>query len=170
MARYNPEIHHRRSIRLDGYDYRQDGMYFVTICTFQWECLLGEIVDGEMYLSTAGEAVQDAWDRLPARFPGIALDWFVVMPNHVHGILFLGADPGIGDARPVSLGAVVGAFKSLAAIAANRVLAREGTPLWYRNYYERIIRNDRELHRIRAYIEANPANWAQDDDNPAFAR
>jgi len=170
MGRSNLAVHHRRAIRLAGYDYRQDGMYFVTICTFQWECLLGEIVDGEMYLSAAGEAVQQAWDRLPPRFPGIALDRFVVMPNHVHGILFLGADPGIGAANPVSLGTVVGAFKSLAAIAANRVLAREGSPLWHRNYYEHIIRNDRELHRVRAYIEGNPANWAQDDDNPALAQ
>ena len=213
---YNPEVHRRRSIRLDGYDYRQDGMYFVTICTYRRECLLGEIVEGEVHLSPAGEAVQQTWDRLPGRFPYIALDWFAVMPNHVHGILFLGADPDVDPVGPAAacvgallaarfpqaaaspigqgaaskrkgaassaparsdsatrnpaLGLVVRAFKSVSAIAANRLLERQGAPFWHRNYYERIIRNDRELHRIRAYIDANPANWAQDDENLAFVR
>jgi hypothetical protein len=81
--------HHRRSIRLQGYDYAQAGAYFVTICTQNQECLLGEVVDGEMALNDVGRMVQSMWDGLPRRFPFIELDQFGVMPNHVHGIVVL---------------------------------------------------------------------------------
>ena len=87
--RFDPERHHRRSIRMAGYDYSQAGAYFVTICVASNACLLGEIVDGEVILSEAGEIVLATWASLPARFPGLELDAFVVMPNHVHGIIVL---------------------------------------------------------------------------------
>jgi REP element-mobilizing transposase RayT len=86
---YDPRRHHRRSIRLRGYDYAQAGAYFVTICTQDRECLLGWIVDGKMRLSEAGRMVQSVWDELPARYPGVDVDEFVVMPNHIHGIIVL---------------------------------------------------------------------------------
>jgi len=87
--KFDPQRHHRRSIRLKGYDYTQPGGYFITICTYQRECLLGEIIDDEMVLNPAGEIVQHAWDDLPNHFPNVVLDQFCIMPNHVHGIVIL---------------------------------------------------------------------------------
>ncbi|MEQ8537268.1 MAG: transposase [Coleofasciculus sp. D1-CHI-01] len=87
--KYNPQKHHRRSIRLKGYDYTQTGAYFITVCTWQRQCLLGEVVNGEMQLSRYGEAVNFNWDILPKRYDGVQLDAFIIMPNHVHGIIFL---------------------------------------------------------------------------------
>jgi REP element-mobilizing transposase RayT len=173
-----PEYEHRRrSIRLTGYDYRSAGAYFVTICTHGRECLLGEVVDGAMAPNRLGRVVERAWYDLPARFPGIALDAFVVMPNHVHGIVRLvgaplaGAHPaGADPAGGVALGDVVGAFKSLTTRAMLGVV-REAVdspivgPLWQRNYYEHIVRDDDELERIRAYIVDNPMRWDDDDEN-----
>ena len=93
---YDPRIHHRRSIRLQGYDYATPGAYFVTICIQNQECLLGAVVNGEMVLNAAGQMVQRVWDELPAQYPGVETDAFVVMPNHVHGIVVLIGD--VGDA------------------------------------------------------------------------
>jgi REP element-mobilizing transposase RayT len=87
--RYDPKKHHRRSIRLKGYDYSQAGAYFVTICTQDRACLFGEVVDGEMRLNDVGRMVVAEWERLPERFPDVALDAFVVMPNHIHGIIVI---------------------------------------------------------------------------------
>ncbi len=96
--------HHRRSIRLDGYDYAESGAYFVTICTQGHLCLFGEIVDGSMRMNEAGSMVQRAWDELPSHYPGVSTDTFVVMPNHIHGIIMLtpvGAGPrACPDLRP----------------------------------------------------------------------
>lgn len=89
---FDPNIHHRRSTRLRDYDYAQAGAYFVTICAQHRECLFGEIVDGAMVLNAAGKMVQSVWDTLPNRYTHVALDAFVVMPNHIHGILVL-TDP-----------------------------------------------------------------------------
>lgn len=94
--RYDPDVYHRRSIRLKGYDYDRAGAYFVTICVHQRERLLGQVVDGAMGLNLAGEAVRSVWKGLPARFPQVDLDEFVVMPNHFHGILFLIEPPDVG--------------------------------------------------------------------------
>jgi putative transposase len=92
--KYNPEIHHRRSIRLQGYDYSQPGAYFLTICTQDRECLFGEIVNGEMWLNNAGKMIQTVWDEIPAHYPGIDIDEFAMMPNHIHGIIVIvGAAP-----------------------------------------------------------------------------
>ncbi|MEA5576613.1 transposase [Anabaena sp. UHCC 0451] len=86
---YNPDIHHRRSMRLKGYDYSQQGAYFVTICTHQRNCLFGEIVDGEMKLNTNGEIARGSWLSIPRHFQNVELDEFVIMPNHLHGILII---------------------------------------------------------------------------------
>jgi len=86
---YNPTIHHRHSIRLQGYDYSQAGAYFITICTQNRERLFGEIADGEMKMNDAGQMVQTVWDEMPNRFDGLELDRFVVMPNHIHGVIVL---------------------------------------------------------------------------------
>ena len=156
---YNPDIHCRRSIRLRQYDYSSVGVYFVTICAQGRECLFGDIADGTMRLNDAGQIVARVWLGLSVRFSQVVLDEFVVMPNHFHGILV------INDGAP-TLGAIVRGFKSISAIDVNRLLNRQGCPLWQRNYYERAIRNEIELSAIREYLQFNPTNWAQDEEYP----
>ena len=109
-------------------------------------------------------AVQSEWRAPSERFPTVRPDEFIVMPNHVHGMLMLNEDEA--SAR-VPLGQVVSAFKSLSAINCNRILGRADRPFWQRNYFERIIRNEAELNRVRQYIRDNPAKWAEDKNNPA---
>jgi putative transposase len=160
--------YHRRSIRLDGYDYRQAGAYFVTICTQDRECLLGQISNGEVTTTPAGDMVQTVWDALPQHYPGVDIDAFVVMPNHVHGIIVLTGQPA---QAALSLPDVVHRLKSLTTTHYRRgVLEQKWLPfagrLWHRNYYEHIVRNDDDLERIREYIVQNPARWLDDENNP----
>ncbi len=86
---YNSEIHHRQSIRLKEYDYSQNGVYFITICTQNKECLFGEIEDGEMRLNDAGKIIDRWWHKMKNKFPNIELDEYIIMPNHFHGILII---------------------------------------------------------------------------------
>ena len=139
---------HRRSIRLREFDYAGAGAYFVTICTIQRTCLFGEIVEGEMRLSSLGLLVEEIWRETPLLRPNITLDAFVVMPNHLHGIIVIGDETtqeGIGSrlrSPAQTLGATLRGFKAAATKRARR-------PLWQCNYYEHIIRDDRSLERIR---------------------
>lgn len=177
--RFDPARHHRRSIRLKSYDYTAAGAYFVTNVTHQRECLFGEIVDGEMRLNPLGEIAALTWEWLTQQYPYVDLDAWVVMPNHLHGILIM--DVGARrdaplpcapqpDAPPINkrkpLGQLIGAFKTVSAKRINEHRAAPGRPVWQRNYYEHIIRNEAALARIRAYIHNNPAQWALDNDNP----
>ena len=259
---YDPARHHRRSIRVKGYDYAQPGAYFVTICAQDRECRFGTVADGVMHLNDAGRMVASVWDELPIFYPGVGIDAFVVMPNHIHGIIILHADPshlvgagpracpagpracppgpracpgrdgrnrddnrdgdpirgprdgsrtadatgqaggarsrpGPGQARgpaptavpgmgsdegaaqagnsgprTLSLGDVVHRFKTMTTKRYADGVKLAGWPpfpgrLWQRNYYEHIIRNDVALNRIRDYIEANPALWETDPENPS---
>ena len=171
----------RRSIRLPGYDYGQPGAYFVTICTHRRLCLLGEVVDGRVVFAAAGGLIRRVWHHLPGRFRGVRLDAFIVMPNHVHGLLFLPGSVGAGLAPPhdsaargepgaasraPTLADVVRAFKSISAVRVNRALRRTGLPLWQRDYYEHVVRDQDELARLRQYIAENPLKWDEDVDNP----
>jgi REP element-mobilizing transposase RayT len=166
----------RRPLRLPGFDYSGEGAYFVTICTRNREYLFGAVVDGEMRLNNVGRVVQTVWGGLSDRFPTIELDAFVVMPNHVHGILGVGAGlapprRGAASSAPTrfastTLGTVVRAFKSISAISVNRLLSRSGQPLWQGSYYEHIIRDEESLNRIREYIETSPLRWQLDRENP----
>ncbi len=174
---YSPDQHRRRSIRLTGYDYSQNGAYFVTVCTKNRECLLGEIENGEMRLNDAGRIVMEEWIKTAEIRSGIELDACVVMPNHVHGIVVIthGRDTlhRRGD-RPVaptgpqpgSVGAIMAGFKSAVTKRINEMRQMPGEPLWQRNYYEHVIRNEDELNRIRQYINDNPAKWDMDKENP----
>ncbi|NQU30319.1 MAG: transposase, partial [Anaerolineae bacterium] len=128
MNEFDPKIHHRRSIRLKGYDYARDGAYFVTIVTWQREMLFGEVVDGVMVLNDMGEIVREEWERAPIVRPYIELGAYVVMPNHIHGILIF------------NVGAVIGQFKSIVTKRINTLHNSPGVPVWQRNYYDRIIR------------------------------
>lgn len=154
----------RRSIRLWGYDYALAGAYFVTICAHERRCLFGRIIDDQPALNPLGEIVAREWSRTADMRPDVELDAFVLMPNHLHGILFLGQSGAAQLSRPLS--AIIRGFKA----ATTRGIAAAGHelqhPLWQRNYYEHIIRSDDSLEAIRAYITDNPAKWASDRQNP----
>jgi len=159
---YDPRIHHRRSIRLARYDYSQGGAYFITICTRDRELSLKA--------EPVREAIRSTWCGLPTRFPGVELDEFVIMPNHIHGIIVMresgaGSDLGAVSGAP-TLGRIIRAFKSISAIEANRALGRSNRPFWQRNYYDHVIRDEEELNAIRQYIRGNPGNWPDDPENP----
>jgi len=210
QPRYNPQIHHRRSIRLKGYDYSQAGAYFITICTHNRECLFGEIVGAndirpEMRLNEYGQTVRDEWLKTPALRPNVELGEWVVMPNHIHGIVVItsrgmsSTAPG-GDVSPTAgrgvlqyaptmadtdmgelsnaptpklqspsqtIGAIVRGFKSATTKRINEMRINQGInntprPVWQRNYWEHIIRNEESYQHIAAYIINNPAQWEID--------
>ena len=244
---YDPQKHHRRSIRLKGYDYTQAGAYFITLVTHGRECLFGEVVNGEMVLNEWGFLALNEWRQLGQRFAQVIVDETVVMPNHLHGILLIRDDgqPAVATGRPEpdtvvvgsdhdhgevgfdcddvgvgqsdchnvgvgpdcdhggagqeatlqttpdffappllplphappqhnhppgvipgSLGAIVGAYKSTTARLINGLRRTIGAPVWQRNYYERIVRDELELGRIRRYILENPRHWIEDRANP----
>jgi len=176
MARYDPDKHHRRSIRLKGYDYALSGAYFVTLNTQHGEHLFGEIVDGEMQLNEYGEIVQACWDETPAHFARVELDAFVVMPNHVHLIVILTDDasrgtacraptPTFGKPIPDSLPTIIRSFKSAITKRINELRDTPGAPVWQRNYYEHVIHDERELDAVRRYVVNNPATWNKDVEN-----
>jgi len=225
----NPAKRNRRSIRLKGYDYAASGAYFITICTHHRERLFGEIIDGEMRLNPLGQLIDASWQRLSLHFPNLILDAFVVMPNHIHGILVLtrsgrgaaldqnlelvtddshanatpnpdhnfdrnttpnptnhcelGVALGQGtvnsnsnqlpNAAPLrprlvsgSVGAIVLNFKSVTTRSINRIRKSPGCPVWQRNYYEHIIRNEASWQLIREYIDNNPRSWQEDQLHP----
>jgi len=172
--------HSRRSVRLPDFDYSSPGAYFVTICTKDWENLFGEINDGEMILSRFGETARKCWQEILAHYPFIELDEYVIMPNHIHGILFIrdkinvGANnhspipiirsPGWKGSNGTSetIGAVIRGFK----IGVTK-WSRSNTEIyaiWQRNYFESVIRNESELNAIRKYIYENPLKWDLDHE------
>jgi len=157
--KYNPDIHNRRSIRLKGYDYSSAGAYFITICAYQ-RMLLFENEEIQ-------KIINDEWFDLSNRFGNIKLDEYIIMPNHFHCIIMLiDSDKHI----QASLCNIVQAFKSLTThkYIKSEIINRIDFParLWHRNYYDHIIRNDKELASIREYIRNNPVNWLSDPDNP----
>ncbi len=178
-----PQKHHRRSIRLKGYNYSQADAYFVTICTQGRACLFGEVVDGQMRLNDAGRMIEKWWLELNRKYPHVDTDEYIVMPNHFHGIVvivnnhFVGADLCVGpDHRGAHTGAplpaIVQWFKTMTTDEYLRGVKHLGwhpfaKRLWQRNYYEHIIRNQQALDHIRQYILDNPARWAFDRENPA---
>ena len=157
-ATQEPPRRHR--LRLAGFDYSQAGAYFVTICARNHQRLFGEIADGQMRCNRRGSIVAACWDAIPGHFGHVTIDAFVVMPNHIHGVLLFVDAVGAGHARPLPV--VVGSFKS----AASRLI---GANIWQRNYWEHIIRSNRELDSIRDYIEDNPLRWLADPENLAPA-
>ncbi|HEY8767253.1 MAG TPA: transposase [Dehalococcoidia bacterium] len=192
----NPTIHHLRSIRLPRYDYRLFGAYLVTICTYRRECTLND--------DRIRQAVQLSWRSANGGRKSDPYD-FIVMPNHVHGIVWVSEKRGVVTARDVvraqrggpsdaeldrrsiragpplvrkgvaplrsgSLGEIVRMFKSLSTKRINGLRGAPGLPVWKRNYYERVVRDDDELRRVRQYILDNPAKWAEDPNNPAIIK
>ena len=170
----------RRSIRLPGYDYSQPGAYFVTICTQNRACLYGDIIDGKMQLNGLGIAVRSCWEEIPMHFGNVSLDVQAVMPNHMHGIIILEEmlivhGVGAGLPRPYmggrpTLGRVVAYYKYQSTKHINEIRATPGAPIWQRNYYEHVVRNEDDLNEIRQYIENNPTKWLEDENHPKNIR
>lgn len=176
------KTYHRRSIRLNGYDYAQNGNYFLTLCTRNRECLFGDVRDGKMYLSNYGGMVNECWQEIPVYFPQIILHEYVIMPNHVHGIIEIN--------NPQSTGANIGRCTDTVGVGANNysplrtpqsrphgtsrtvgsvvrgfkigVTKQMGFSPWQRNYYEHIIRNDESYQNIVRYMAQNPLKWKED--------
>lgn len=160
---YDPLIHHRRSIRLKGYDYSQAGCYFITICCQNRICRFGHIENSEMQLNEFGQIAHREWERLADRFPNFELDVFQIMPNHVHGIIAL-HDPTAFD-KAASVSNIVCAYKSLVANKCLEIYKSRNEIMgkwWQRDYYERIIWNERAYEQIAQYIMNNPAQWQTD--------
>ncbi len=177
----------RRSTRLSGYDYAQTGAYFVTICTHGRLPLFGEIIGDEMRLNEAGRIVWDCWQAIPDHHPHAETDAFIVMPNHIHGIIFIrddapdriqgvGSGVGANNYSPLqpkrtqfrsptrTLGSIVRGFK---VGVTKWFRANTGiSVVWQRNYYEHVIRDETALHNVRQYTIHNPAKWADDPGNP----
>ncbi len=186
--KFDPSLHHRRSIRLPSYDYSQAGAYFVTICVQNRECLFGEIVDGIMRLRDTGKIASQSWAWLAQQYDHVELDTWTIMPNHLHGIIVI-ADDGRGGSRTAltgdatefdlggsrtaptmqrkSIGRLIGAYKTTSTKYVNQLRGTPGERLWQRNYYEHVVRNDADLLRIREYIDNNPAQWELDSLHPA---
>jgi REP element-mobilizing transposase RayT len=186
-VKFDPGIHHRRSIRLKGYDYSRSGAYFVTIVTHERKSLFGEITNGLMILNEFGLVTRQMWKKLSDRFQNVELGAFVVMPNHIHGIILLdetrrgiagsAADSDgrisryapterqFGKMVPGSIPAIVRAYKSSVTYRINLMRQLRNAPVWQRNYYEHIVRDEAEANRIHLYIESNPINWAEDEEN-----
>jgi REP element-mobilizing transposase RayT len=182
---FNPTTHRRKSIRLQGYDYSQAGLYFITVCTHNRLPLFGEIVDGQMQFNKSGIVAHEEWRKTEHIRSNIVLHEFVIMPNHVHGIIQLvGADcirpncmrphdmpfPECADSddqpgrvqRAPTVGDVVRGFKSAVTKRLNTISGTSGQRFWQRNYYEHIIRNEATYLKIAEYIQTNPQRWEED--------
>lgn len=181
----------RKSPRLQGYDYRQEGAYFVTICTHQRGWLFGEVVEGVMNLNSSGHIAEQCWQAIPDHFPQVEIDAFVVMPNHVHGIIVIAGQPTRRDGRTRreertrhdgrtrhasslqsterprgaqagSLGAIAASYKSAVTRQIRELLGSDDLPVWQERYHDHIIRNEQSLNQIRQYVIHNPELWQQD--------
>jgi putative transposase len=177
--RYDPERHRRQSTRRPGWDYAGAGRYFVTICSFDREPIFGDVVDGVMHLSEIGHSVEQAWLEIAVLNPHVLLDAYVVMPNHLHGIVIIQATDrqhgetisSDGQPRLVSgsLGAMIARFKREAIRRANQLPNVRTSTLWQRGYHDRIIPDNGAFELARTYIHNNPTNWFRDPDHPRNA-
>lgn len=170
------EKRQRKTIRLKEYDYSQPGEYFVTICTKNHECIFGSIVNGKMDLNEMGRVVDKCWKEISEHFPNVELDEYVIMPNHIHGILMLNDSVGtrhavslperFGKPVPGSLSTIVRSFKSAVTKRINEMHLTDNASLWQPRYYDRIIRSEKELQNIRDYIANNILTLAIETENP----
>lgn len=174
---YNSTIHRRGTLRLQGYDYSSPGWYWITICTHQRCHLFGSVINKKMILNPAGKMVERIVGELPRYHPYIIVDKFVVMPNHFHCIIEIcpvvslkRANIDFAPTGQNGLGDVVQSFKRFTTITYIKMVKDKMVPsfdkrIWQRNYYERILRNEKELYARRIYIEQNSAEWNFDEYN-----
>jgi putative transposase len=186
----------RKPIRLPGFDYSSEGAYFVTLITHHRDCLFGDVVNDEMVLSEFGRIVEFTWNDIPNHNPNVGLGAFVIMPNHVHGIIHLftpqsnplvgvgskptpnekinraGYEPAPTIIKTIPLSEIVRQLKTFSAQRINTLRGTPGIPVWQRNYYDHIIRSEYAYSTIEQYIQDNPRHWAADKENdkPVIAR
>jgi putative transposase len=175
---YNPAIHHRRSIRLKHYDYAKNGYYFITICSKDRDCIFGELNVGALLvcaqnmiaLSNAGKIIDYHWLNIPNQYENAFLDEYIIMPNHIHGIIIIDKEKRAQASSAPTISQILRSFKSKSAIEYLKHIKDNNLNLsekiWQRNYYERIIRNENELNKIRKYIIENPLKWEDDKYHP----
>ncbi|MBN2556683.1 MAG: hypothetical protein JXA97_12150 [Anaerolineales bacterium] len=178
----------RKSLRLQGWDYRSPGAYFVTICTHRRASLFGGIVDDEMRLNACGEIAAKNWQAIPDHYAMARTDEFVIMPNHLHGIVLIEIDlefvvgarhavplhglpreerARFGQSEADSLSTIIRSYKSSVTRKINQHHGTPGVRVWQRGLYDHIIRNEDDLDDIRHYIQDNPLQWTLDHENPA---
>ena len=177
MKKYNPEKYHRHSIRLRNYDYSQDGLYFITICTHERQLMFGNIPDNEMMLSPLGKTANEYWVEISSYFNSVKLHEYIIMPNHMHGIIEIeGAinQGAINRAPTEASGGFAGTLNPMLRINLSQIVRwykgrttyecrkTQADFAWQRNYYEHIIRNEQDYIRIAEYITNNTANWPDD--------
>ena len=185
----------RNSLRIPRWDYSGYGWYHITICIQGKERILGNSINGNMHTSVSGLIVHYRWQWLQWFYPFVQIDEWQVMPNHIHGIVVIGFEGGARSGNKCSSGAwpraatartpshnwnapfartgkkkplgnLVGAFKTTTTKLINSAMEfPTGTKIWQRNFYEQIIRDDKELEAIRCYIKNNPQNWETDEEN-----
>ena len=187
---YDPQKHHRKSIRLKEYDYSKPNAYFITICTYNKECIFGAITNGEMRLNVCGKIVDNEWLKTPTIRPYVLLDKYIIMPNHIHGIIIIDSR----DTAPVSscatvevaesrisriptfeqfgrptshsIPTIIRSFKAATTKQIHEIQKNHRQAVWQPRFYEHIIRNPHELDQTREYIIYNPLKWALDSENP----
>ncbi|MBI9051887.1 MAG: transposase [Anaerolineaceae bacterium] len=169
-------------MRLKRYDYTDPGYYFITICTHQRRMLFGNIENEAIHMNELGEIAQEKWREISNHFENVNLDYFVVMPNHIHGIIQIIDSQSvetrhasslqnmdikpISGVKPKSLCAIIGSYKAAVSRQINRSSIPSDTPIWQRGFYDHIIRNESSLIKLRQYIENNPLQWQLDHENP----
>jgi len=175
------QFERKSSPRLKGYDYSQPGAYFVTICTLKRMCIFGKIIEDRMVMNSLGDIICHTWKDIPNHYPYVTLDKFIIMPNHIHGIVMLLENRRDSRDRFVNLSLrksherkrhglseIIRGFKTWSARRINQIQNTTGTSVWQRSFYDHIIRDDDDLNRIRSYIVENPLMWDQDRNNPKF--
>ena len=163
----------RKKLRLENYDYRSPGAYFVTICTQGHQSALGKVVDLNVELTWRGKIVHELWEEIPQHFSNVKLDEFVVMPNHMHGILWIveqntsipcpRENPNSVNPQAGSLGVIVRSFKSAVTRKVNQISHTQGARFWQRSFHDHILRDENDLDQHRKYILENPIRWKLDE-------
>ena len=154
----NFNLPNRQSIRLNGYDYSTAGYYYITICTNNRKNIFGTVNEGKVELSICGQIVKEEWLNLAITYNNVALDQFIVMPNHLHGIIILKYK------NEITLGDIICRYKSITTRKYNKLENIKGKLIWQINYHENILRDERELHQRQRYIIQNPLNWENDNN------
>ena len=182
-VKYDPKKHHRKSARLKEWDYSRKGAYYITICSHERKRIFGSIKNGMMYLNEYGNIVNNEWIKSTRIRNEITLDAYQIMPNHLHAIIFINTCVGANGhsplrnvfgagfnkqkyMRPKSLSSLVAGFKPPVKIKINKARNTPGKKVWQRSFYDRVIRDEGELNRIREYIIYNPMKWEFDRNNP----
>ncbi|MFA5076246.1 MAG: transposase [Patescibacteria group bacterium] len=161
------EYRERKLNRWLGYDYSQIGQYFITICTHNKEMVFGDVINGKMVLNEYGKIAKKCWQQIPQHYLNIQIDIFVVMPNHLHGIIMIDDPVGTGQCpvptmRYGLLSKIVNSFKN---VVTKQIRSRDFHFQWQRSFHDRVIRNQWEYQKIYQYIKNNPKNWGKDRNN-----